>query len=299
MIRRTSASARVASLMEKLCSHSIHTAVGFDPTTFKFCAFHVLKDGSAVPMSYHGIHRLIRSVFYSDFDYTKTKVARSQLKSEAPKQSREAYFAWLDSLPRAVGREGGLLFAKTVEDCHFLNSPEVDEKTADRDVLYRKFKEFVVRHGYDVLESEFILNDPLLGFSTRVDLVVAKGDDVFFVELKTAYANGKFLTGTGKMDRIAGVLFENNSPKNQAMLQALLPALTASHYAKVCVTPVVWHVEPSGVTAYTFPASLGDISSREKLYTAILHDIADAAKKDESLVPPVIRDAGAKRAKRA
>ena len=286
-------------MMRTLTSHAIHTAVGFNPTTFKFCAFHTRRDGTVVPTQYHGIHRLIRRVFYPDFDYTKAKVARAQLKSAAPPESREAYFAWLDKLPRALGREGGLLFAKTVEDCHFLNSPEVDEKTAERDVLYRQFKKFVTERGYEVLRSEFILNDPLLGFSTRVDLIVARGDKLFFVEIKTGFPDGKFVAGTGKMNKVAEVLFCDNSPKNQAMLQVLLPTLTVSHYTKQCATPVVWHVQPSGVTEYVFSWPLRDCPAREKLYTTILRDIAELAKKDETLVPPVMRDVEAKRIKRA
>jgi hypothetical protein len=299
MIKRQASSAAVADMMRALSSHAIHTAVGFNPTTFKFCAFHARRDGTAVPVQYRGIHRLIRSVFYPDFDYTKTKVVRSQLKSAAPPASREAYFAWLDSLPRALGREGGLLFAKTVEDCHFLNNPEVDDKTAERDVLYRQFKEFVTTRGYEVLKCEFILNDPLLGFSTRVDLIVALKDTLFLVELKTGFADGKFVAGTGKMNRVAEVLFRDNSPKNQAILQVLLPTLTVSHYTGVCATPVVWHVQPDGVTEHFFQWPLGGVSAREKLYTTVLNDIADAAQDDEDLVPPVIRNSDAKRAKKA
>lgn len=298
MIRREASSAKVVDMMRALSSHAIHTAVGFNPTTFKFCAFHTRRDGTAVPMQYHGIHRLIRRVFYPDFDYTKTKVMRTQLKTAAPPMSREAYFEWLESLPRALGREGGLLFAKTVEDCHFLNSAEVDEKTAERDVLYRRFKEFVTMRGYEVLKCEFILNDPLLGFATRVDLIVALNDTLFLVELKTGFADGKFDAGTGKMNKVAEVLFRDNSPKNQAILQVLLPTLTVCHYTGVCATPVVWHVQPDGVTEHFFQWPLGDAPVREKLYTTVLNDISEIAEKDETLVPPVMRDAGTKRIKR-
>ncbi|MGE0526227.1 MAG: hypothetical protein AB7P49_04120 [Bdellovibrionales bacterium] len=277
--------------MKSIKTHPIHNSVAFDTMAMEFRVFHTSKKEGTMMLGYRGIHRLIQSVFYPAFDYTKVKASRPRVAYEIGNVSKEEYFNRLAKQPQATGKEGGILFSKTVEDCHLLAMHEADVLMAEKDVLYRSFMKFVVENKYEILEAEMILMDPFLGYATWVDLVVAKNGRVYFVEIKTGYSHGAFLSGTGHMKRVAGMLFKNDCKRNQAMLQALLPALTVARFARVCVTPVVWHVEPSGVTEYLPEWNLGDVGVRERLHGTVLKDINDAAEveKKESLLPPIKR----------
>ena len=297
-IKRGTSNVSVLALIARIKGSPIHKSVGFDTLAMEFRVFHTSgEDQRSIMLAYKGIHTLIRSVFYPKFDYTKVKASRPKTAYETREVSKEEYLRRLANQPQATGKEGGILFAKTVEDCHLLAMHEADLLMAEKDVLYRSFMEFVVSNGYEVLEAEMILMDPFLGYATWVDLVVAKGGCVYFVEIKTGYGNGAFLSGTGCMNGVAGKLFKNDCKCNQAMLQALLPVLTVSRFAKACVTPVVWHVQPSGVDEYLPPWNLGDLAARCRLHNTFLSDIHETAQtaKNEALMPPITRVESAKK----
>lgn len=291
-IQRTTGNKAVLDVMSAVTEHPMHTSVGFDPIAIDFCVFHTIGAGTeSIMLKYNGVHRLIKAAFYPAFDFTKTKFNRPRPSEPEVRMTKDEYFAMLSGLPQARGKEAGLLFAKTVEDCQFFASDAVDRMTASKDVLYRAFMKFVTDNDYVLLKSEMILVDPLLGYATWVDLVVSKGDQVFFVEIKTGYGNGAFLSGTGQMQKVAGRLFRNDCRRNQAMLQALLPVLTTARLSKACVLPLVWHVEPTGVTEYTFEWRMDSLAERVKLHGIMVQDIHEVSEEtnNPSLKPPITR----------
>ena len=203
-----------------------------------------------------GIHRLLSTHLWPEYDYKKTAAAARPLKRQRksavgkPWNQRNRYMGQRMLQGQARGT------AVHQQLCDYARYYQVDPKkfTKKHPVVHPYTTKVLMalrRWGLTLWYGEWEIYDDHIGYATAVDMLCTdRKGSVVLVEVKTGY-NGSFELGHKPMAGPMGKLM-SDSPANQAMLQALVMEQTVrKRYGSLSVQAVVIHVSDEGVSLHS------------------------------------------------
>jgi hypothetical protein len=126
------------------------------------------------------------------------------------------------------------------------------------------------KHKLELVGSEVMVSDPVLGFRTPVDIVARRADGrLVLIELKTSWNRACFFKSSGRVRAPLDAVLDDSSGASQAIAQILAAQLSLYvRHGTLCDAEVLLLMMPSRTKWLRLPGKRGDAEVRA-LYAAL------------------------------